>query len=63
MQKDIETYDINLSNGTVGEVEISKAFIEKLRAAGYTEEQLSDSKNLLNIICQLALNAKATEEA
>jgi hypothetical protein len=61
MENNVKQISVSLSNGTSGELEISETFINKLLAAGYSADDLSDGKKLLNIICQFAMNAKSTE--
>lgn len=57
MQTQMKQINVALNNGTIGEVEVSETFITKLMEAGYSREDLSDGKKLLEIICSFALNA------
>jgi hypothetical protein len=61
MQNQMKQVNVSLNNGTVGELEVSETFITKLLAAGYSSEDLSDGKKLLEIICRFALNAESQE--
>jgi hypothetical protein len=63
MNNNVKQISVSLSNGTMGELEISESFINKLLAAGYSADDLSDGQKLLHIICQFAANAKVSTEA
>lgn len=58
MQMQMKQINVALNNGTIGELEVSETFITKLLAAGYSIEELSDGKKLLEIICRFAVNAE-----
>ena len=60
MQK-MKNINVSLNNGTQGELEVTETFIAKLLAAGYSQEDVSDGKKLLEIICNFALNASVNE--